>query len=139
MRYLLLSVLLLIASWAAAQNPQSQTDPSQTSPNQTSSQTTPTTAGSQTTVQGCLSGSDGSYTVTDKGGASFQLTGDTSKLSQHVGHEIKVTGTVNSMSTPSSDGSASSAASASGSSQQTLAVSSFKHVAKTCASGGTSH
>jgi hypothetical protein len=139
MRYFLLSVLLLITSWAAAQNSQSQTDPSQTSPNQTSSQTTPTSAGSQTTVQGCLSGSDGSYTVTDKSGASFQLTGDTSKLSQHVGHEIKVTGTVTSASTPSSDGSASSAASASDSSKPTLEVSSFKHVAKTCTSDGASH
>ena len=63
---LLLSVLLLGVSWAAAQN--------------NPSQTTPTGAGSETTVQGCLGGSDGNYTLTDKNGTSFQLTGDTASV-----------------------------------------------------------
>src|SRR5260370_14234092 len=79
---LLLSVLLLGVSWAAAQNYPSQK--------------TPTGAGSETTVQGCLGGSDGNYTLTDKNGTSFHLTADTAKLSEHVGHEIKVTGTATS-------------------------------------------
>ena len=84
MRHLVLfSVLLLGTSWAAA-----QTSPSQG------------TGGSsgQETVKGCLSNSGGSYMLTDKNGKSFQLTGDTSKLSDHVGHEIKVTGTAGSAS-----------------------------------------
>ena len=89
---LLLSVLLLSASWAAAQNYPSQTSPSQTS----SSQTAPSTAGAQTTIQGCLSGSNGNYTLTDKKGKTYQLTGDASKLNEHVGHEIRVTGTATS-------------------------------------------
>src|SRR3984893_1517858 len=107
MRYLLLLLLLLLgASWAAAQNYPSQTSPSQTS----TSQTTPSDTGTETTVQGCLSGSAGNYTLTDKNGNSFQLTGDTAKLSEHVGHEVKVTGSASSASTSPSGGNASGAA-----------------------------
>lgn len=137
MRYLLLlSVLLLGSLWAAAQNDPSQTSPSQTSP----SQTTPTGTGAETTVQGCLSGSSGNYTLTDKNGNSFQLTGDTAKLSDHVGHEIKVTGTVSPTSASPSDAADSNKpGEASGSSQQGLEVSSVKHVSKTCQSSGASH
>jgi hypothetical protein len=132
MRYLLLlSVLLLGSLWAAAQN-----NPSQTSP----SQTTPAGTGGETTVQGCLSGSSGNYMLTDQNGSSFQLTGDTAKLSEHVGHEIKVTGTASSASAAPSGGTDSSTTGqASGSSQQVIAVSSVKHVSKTCQSGGASH
>lgn len=140
MRYLLLlSVLLLGMTWAAAQNYPSQTSPSQTSP----SQTTPTGAGAETTVQGCLTGSDGNYMLTDKHGNSCQLTGDTAKLSEHVGHEIKVTGTTSSASASPSGGSESSKegeakeGEASGPSQQ-LEVSSVKHISKTCQSSGAS-
>ena len=45
-----------------------------------------------TTIQGCLSQSNGQYQVTDSGGKVYQLSGDTSKLAHHVGHEVKVTG-----------------------------------------------
>jgi hypothetical protein len=137
MKYLLLlSVLLLGATWAAAQNYPSQTSPSQTSP----SQTTPAGTGGETTVQGCLSGSSGNYMLTDKKGNSFQLTGDTAKLSEHVGHEIKVTGTTSSASASPSGGTDSSkAGEASDSSQQAIEVSSVKHISKTCQNGGTSH
>ena len=135
MRHLLLfSVLLLGATWAAAQNYPSQT--SSTS----SSQTTPTSAGAETTVQGCLSGSDGNYMLTDKQGNTFQLTGDTAKLSEHVGHEVKVTGTASSASESPSSGKAGEEkeGEASGSSRQ-LEVASVKHISKTCQSGGMSH
>lgn len=96
MRHLLfLSVLLLGVSWASAQN-----QPSQTNQNQTDSQQTAASgADSETTVQGCLSGSDGNYVLTDKNGSTFQLTGDAAKLSEHVGHEVKVSGTSTSAST----------------------------------------
>lgn len=128
---LLLSVLLLGAFWAAAQN-----DPSQTSP----SQATPAGSGSETTVQGCLSGSSGNYMLTDKNGSSYQLTGDTAKLSEHVGHEIKVTGTVSSASaSPSGGADSSKAGEAGGSSQQGLEVSSVKHISKKCENSGASH
>ena len=72
MRHLLLfSVLLLGVSWAVAQ-----------SENQAASGKT----SGQETVQGCLSNSGGTYTLTAKDGKTFQLTGDTSKLNEHVGH-----------------------------------------------------
>jgi len=83
-------------------------------------------------VEGCVSGSDGKYTLTDKQGTTYQLTGDTSKLAEHVGHEVKITGST-------SGGSASSgAASAAAGGSQSLEVKSVKHVSKTCSSGGMS-
>ena len=131
MRYLLLvSVLLLGATWAAAQNYPSQTSPSQT---------TSTGTGGEKTVQGCLSGSDGNYMLTEKNGKSFRLTGDTAKLSEHVGHEVKITGTVSSASAAPSAKSGGMGGEESGSAAQALEVSSVKHVSKTCQSGGASH
>ena len=116
---LVLSVLLLASLWAAAQN---------------SEQGSRTSAAGQTTVEGCLSGSSGSYMLTDQNGTMYQLSGDTAKLSEHVGHEIKVIGT------SSAGGSTEPANGASGGAQQTLQVSSVKHISKTCKSGsGMSH
>lgn len=139
--FLFLSVLLLGVSWAVAQG----TSPSQSSPStgssdssaQTSSQTS---AGGETTVEGCLSGSSGSYTLAAKDGTTYQLTGDTAKLSEHVGHQVKITGTANSAASSPSTGAASSTA-GSTSSEKSLQVSSVKHVSKTCqsGSGGMSH
>jgi hypothetical protein len=129
---LLASVLLLGISWAVAQD----STPAQTDSSQTSSQASPTQsdssgAGTQT-VQGCLSGSNGKYTLTDDQGKSYDLSGDTSKLANHIGHEVKIMGTVDSSS--ASSGSQMS-------SGQTLQVTSMKHISKTCknAGGGMSH
>ena len=62
MRYLqLLAVLLLATVWAAAQDYPSP------------SQTTPANAGGDQSVQGCLSGSDGNYTLMVKNGTSYSL------------------------------------------------------------------
>ena len=144
--FVVISVLLLGLTWAIAQNSSS---PSQSSPSSTAGsssasssagQTSSSSSGGETTVEGCLSGSSGSYTLTDKNGAAYQLTGDTAKLSEHVGHEVKITGTTGSGASASgSSGAASSAGSAG--SQQTLQVSSVKHVSKTCqaGAGGMSH
>ncbi len=125
-------MLLLGAAWVVAQNYPSQTSPSQTNPDQT----TPTATGAQTTVQGCLSGSSGNYILTDKNGNTYQLTGDTSKLNEHVGHEVQIKGTASSAS--ASAGTTSGTASSttgqkSGSSQQMLDVSSsstYRRLAK---------
>lgn len=159
MRHLiLLSVLLLGATWAVAQTDQaspSQTSPTQTSPAQTSpasdqaspSEATPdqsnatatsndqTTVGTgNATVQGCLSGSDGNYTLTDDNGTAYKLTGNTTKLSDHVGHEMKVMGT-----TTAASASGTSGTMGNNSSSQTLQVSSFKHISKTCKNNSMSH
>ena len=132
---LLLSVLLLGVAWVAAQDTSSSG--SSQAGSSTSSQTSTGQAGSESSsgsqsVEGCVSGSDGKYTLTDKQGTTYQLTGDTSKLAEHVGHEVKITGST-------SGGSASSgAASAAAGGSQSLEVKSVKHVSKTCSSGGMS-
>jgi hypothetical protein len=112
---------MLGVTWAAAQTPgqSPSTDSSPAAAGQTAGQA----SSSHTTVEGCLSGADGKYTLTDKTGTSYQLTGDTAKLADHVGHEVKITGSAGS-------GSAASAGSAAGG--QSLDVSSVKMVSKTC-------
>jgi hypothetical protein len=83
-------------------------------------------------VQGCLSGTDGNYMLTDKNGTTYKLTGDSAKLSEHVGHEVQVSGTTSGGSTtPSASGSSSDSMSAG---SQTIAVTAIKHVSKTCQS-----
>jgi hypothetical protein len=148
MRQLLaLSVLLLGVSWAAAQDTSSQTNPSPSTPTQTTagqatSGQSSANASGETSVQGCLSGANGSYTLTDASGATYQLTGDTSKLSNHVNQEVKVTGAsaAGSSAPASGDGSAASTTGQAGAaSQQTLQVSAVKQVSKTCQSGAAAH
>jgi hypothetical protein len=142
--FVLISVLFLSLSWAAAQNgtngsqyPNSSTGNSGNSGQSSDmNQGSHTSAGSQVTVEGCLSGSTGNYMITDKNGTSYQLTGDTAKLSEHVGHEVKVTGTSASAGAGASGSTETSAAGSAGAGQ-TLQVTSVKHVAKTCKSGGT--
>jgi hypothetical protein len=118
---LLSSILLLSAVWAVAQYD------SQTSASQSSSDS------SKTTVEGCLAGSNGSFSLTDKSGTMYQLTGDTAKLDKHVGHTIQVTGTTTTSSaSTTSANSASGAMSGSADMQQTFSVTSFKHVSANC-------
>src|SRR6266571_7669610 len=121
--FLITAILLLSAAWAVAQTspstPQSttpdtssqqSTTPSSTSPSQqpatpdtsstttqtTTTQTTQTSSNSSTSIEGCLSGSAGNWTLTDQSGKTWQLAGDTSKLSDHVGHQVRLMGTDNS-------------------------------------------
>lgn len=120
---MLFSVLLLGVSWVAAQD-------SAGYGHQGSSHAS---AGSQTTVEGCLSGSDGKYMLTDKQGNTIQLTGDTSKLAEHVGHEVKITGTA---SSAEGGGMGKQSTGAAGSSEHSMEVSSVKHISKSCKSNG---
>jgi hypothetical protein len=90
------------------------------------------------TVDGCLSGSGGSYMLKDKSsGTTYALAGDTSKLAKHVGHEVKITGTASSSGASSSSAAnaASSGDTSSMAGQSTLTIASMKHVAATCSAG----
>ncbi|MGC1372831.1 MAG: DUF5818 domain-containing protein [Candidatus Sulfotelmatobacter sp.] len=117
--FLLVSVLMLGASWAVAQS-----YPSQGSAGSTTG---------QHSVVGCLSSSGGAYTLTAKNGKTYDLTGDTAKLSDHVGHEMKITGTMSPASASSSD------AMSKNGGEETIDVTSFKHISRTCSSGAMSH
>src|SRR4051812_10892590 len=91
-KFLLLSVLLT-ATWAMAQTEQAPTT-STSNPNQSQSQTPSQmgTTGNQISVQGCLAGSNGSYTLTDKSGNSYQLTAGNVDLSTHLGQQVQING-----------------------------------------------
>jgi hypothetical protein len=98
--YLITGVLLLSAVWVAAQ--QTPSAPQSAAPNAT--QTSPANprtfspeqsappAKAEATIQGCLAGSGDSFTLTEKSGKAYQLEGDSSKLSNHVGHEVQLVG-----------------------------------------------
>ncbi len=94
-------VLLTSAAWLAAQTYPNQTGTSggtQTSPSGTQTSTMGSQSSnsnpsdSQNTLQGCLSGSNGNFILTDNSGNTYQLTGDTDDLGKHVGQEVKVKG-----------------------------------------------
>jgi len=131
MRHLMLiSMLLLGTSWAVAQD-SSPSTPSQTGSGQG--------AAGQQMIKGCLSGSDGSYTLTGSNGQSYHLTGDTAKLSEHVGHKIGVTGTVSPASASAGGDNSNGSMAQTSAAQQTLDVTSFKHISKTCENSGAAH
>ena len=91
-----------------------------------------TSSPTDVTIEGCLQASGGSYTLTDgTSGKTYQLQGDTSKMSAHVGHQVSLTGTT---SGPSSSAAGGMTSSASGSDQPTFVVSKLKHIATTCKS-----
>ncbi len=123
---LFLSVLLLGMSWAVAQDASSQASPTAAGSGQAAQSDT-----GQIMVEGCLGGSDGSYTLSDSNGTVYQLTGNTAKLSPHVGHEVKVTGTADSGAASTGTPSASTGDAAG----HSIQVSSVKHIAKTCKAG----
>lgn len=147
-----LCLFLLCAVWAFAQTSPSQpSSPSQSSTPSSSQQpdqsanpsgqgvasSSQSSSATDQKVTGCLNGSSGNYTLTDSSGKTWQLSGDTSKLSDHVGHKVEITGTASSASSSTSNPSTSnpggaSAGSSSSSEQSTLAVTSMKHIATSC-------
>ncbi len=82
---------------------------------------------SQMKVEGCLQKSASGFTLTDTAGKMYELQGDSAKLSEHVGHEVMITGT---------SGSGSDSATASGQSESVLQVTQLKHISKTCKAEG---
>jgi len=45
-------------------------------------------------VEGCVEGAIGNYTLTDKAGTSYRLTGNPDELKAHVGETVQATGVV---------------------------------------------
>lgn len=124
---LLAAVLLLSSAWVLAQNstpptPDTQSPSSAQQPAQ-QPDTSQTASGEHAqSVEGCVSGSAGNYTLTDASGKTYQLAGDTSKLGDHVGHQVRITGEEAS--------GAGAAASAGGSS--TITVKKVKMISSSC-------
>ena len=79
----------------------------------------------QTKIEGCLQKSDSGFTLTDSSGKMYDLQGDTAKLTEHVGHEVMITGTTSSASSMSTT-----------QSEPVLQVTGLKHISKTCKSAG---
>ena len=100
-KVLLFTILLLSTTWVIAQD--SSTAGSQSSqPGSSSSQSDQSsstqassgmTSGSETFVEGCLNGSAGNYTLTSSTGSTYQLTGSTDELAQHVNQQVRLKGT----------------------------------------------
>ena len=97
-----------------------------------------------TTLRGCLSSSGGGYTFTDASGTQYQLSGDTSKLSQHVNNEVEVKGNVSGSgdssaartSTGSSTSQSAAGSAGAGSAGQMFNVTKVKKVSGSCNSSG---
>lgn len=97
-------------------------------------------AGAGNSVEGCLGGSAGNFTIIDKSGITYQLQlpagADASKLNSHLGEEVRVTGT---MANAKQSGDASAASSTSGAagasgSQPSIAVTKIDKIGDKCTS-----
>lgn len=128
--WMLAVVLLISAAWVQAQNsPSGSSSTGATGAGQTASGQT---GSSQTSVEGCLKESNGTYTLTDSAGTTYQLEGNTSKLSEHVGHEVQITGTPSGSSASGANSNSAMAPGKSG--EQMLTVEKVKHISKSCKS-----
>jgi uncharacterized protein DUF5818 len=141
--YLITAMLLLSAVWVVAQTTPGAGSPQSTSPSATSPSQQPatqdTTQSSQTStdssIEGCLGGSAGNWTLTDQTGKTWQLAGDTSKLGDHAGHQVRITGSEaagSASSSPSSGAGAGAGAGAAGGAQPTFTVKKVKMVSSSC-------
>lgn len=114
--YLVATTLLLsVLVYAQTTSPAAQ----QLNPAQAGTQKT----GGGDTIEGCLAGSSGNFTLTDSSGKTYQLAGDTTKLSEHVGHTIRISGSQKSADQQGSGGS---------SAQPTFTVEKVKMVSPSC-------
>jgi len=135
---MLLSLGLLGASMALAQD--APTADQQATPGANSSNSSASTG----TVQGCLSGSEGNYMLTQDGtGTTFKLMGDETQLKKHVGHEVSVTGQSSgdaASTTTSNQGQGDTSAGSAADTRTTIQVTNVKMVSKQCmGTGATSH
>jgi len=104
---LLSAALTLCAGLAWAQDTPSNGAASQ---NGTTTTTTTTTSSDQSassnTIQGCLTGTNGNYMLTDATGISYKVQGDESQLSSNVNKQVEVMGTVGSSASASASNNA---------------------------------
>jgi hypothetical protein len=130
----LTATLLLAATLGFAQD--TTQNPSTSSPQQNPQQSMPAATPSDQTqnmsITGCLNGSEGNYTLTDQTGTTYQLTGATSDLKQHVGHKVQLMGSVASSNTSASTPPSAGQTQSPSSSGKTFNVASVKHMADTC-------
>jgi hypothetical protein len=147
---LLITMMLLSAAWVVAQSTssaqstgQNGTASSQSSASDQSSQTASSSGMTGETIHGCLSGSAGNYTLTDSAtGKTYNLSGDSTDLSAHVGQDIQVKGSAanssagmnNQSSNPSSSASSSgtSGAGQSATASETFNVTNVTKISDTC-------
>ena len=105
---------------------------------QTEASTSPETG----TIRGCLSGSNGSYTLTQDGtGAMFALAGSENKLKNYLNDEVAVTGEItssNSSSASQDEGDTAAGGGAHPAISSTLQVTDVKIESKHCSSGSSS-
>jgi hypothetical protein len=77
----------------------------------------------QAKILGCVSASNGAFSLTDGSGTIYKLAGDVSKFPEHNGHKVEVTGTI----APPTSGQADS--------QPTLTVAAIELIAPSCNAG----
>src|SRR5262245_9955161 len=123
------AILLLAAGMAFAQ---SSTTPDQsTTPSQSASQSS-----SSNTIQGCLSGSDNNFTLTDQSGKTYVLKAEGQDLKAHVGHTVSVQGRPMSASESGAASSTGAASTSASSGQESFHVDSVQMISDKCQSGG---
>src|SRR5262245_7185054 len=137
---MLSGIACMAVTLSLAQYPSSTGSAPASSPSQSQSQpTADNPSQSSSTLRGCLSGSSGSYVLTEsQTGTVYALTGMTDNLSSRVGHEVEVTGQVlgNSGNATSPSGNASNPSSSS-SSPSTSTSSGSTSSSTTSSSSGT--
>ena len=84
-----------------------------------------------TTIEGCLSTASEHYYLTDSSGKKYFLSGYANKLKDHIGHQVKITGTSGVKTTDTTVQGAESTA------KETLVfrVKSIQHVGDSCKTG----
>jgi hypothetical protein len=153
--WLICATLLLSAAWMAAQTTSgsasgtaqsgqagataqtgTQTGNVGAQNNGTYGQNNSQSSAGKTTLEGCLSGTEGNYTLTANNGMTYELQGNNNQLNKHLGQEVKVKG---SAAVGASSGMATGQSAASSASQQTFQVNKVKKLSKTCTTGNTSN
>lgn len=118
-KYVLVSVLLLWATWLAGQEPSSK--PAQGIP----------ASGAPVTVVGCVVGLNGGYSLNVENNKQYYLNGDEAVLHRYLGQQVRVVGTASYRKKPGTGGKAENMVILVGS-PQTLTISKIDKVADSC-------